>query len=123
MPSRPPRPLTSNRLLICILINQLATPGLGSWMARRKVAGAGQLALALAGCFLVAYWTCRLAYDVTMEEIDQLGAQKPENWVMIVGLVLFGASWVWALVTSLGLWRQARELQKIERASLPPKLP
>lgn len=119
----PPRPLTSNRLLICILMNQLATPGLGSWMARRKVAGAGQLALALAGCFLVVFWTCRLAYDVTMEEIDQLGAQKPENWVMILGLILFGASWVWALVTSVGLWRQARELQKAERASLPPKLP
>ena len=123
MPNRQPRPLTSNRLLVCILINQLATPGLGSLMARRKLSGAGQLTLALAGFFLVLFWMCRLFYDVTLEQIDQLGAQKPHNWMLTWGLILFGASWVWALVTSFGLWRQARECQQAERAALPPRIP
>ena len=40
----------------CCLVNQFATPGLGSLMGRRIVAGIGQLLLAFLGAALVIYW-------------------------------------------------------------------
>ena len=39
-----------------MLANQFATPGLGSLMAGRWIAGSGQLALAVAGCVMVIVW-------------------------------------------------------------------
>ena len=40
----------------CFLVNQLATPGLGSLMAGKTGPGIGQLGLALAGFALVLAW-------------------------------------------------------------------
>src|SRR6267142_5883224 len=40
----------------CLILNQFATPGLGSLMARRWFAGTGQLVLAVAGFCLLVGW-------------------------------------------------------------------
>jgi hypothetical protein len=115
MPVQPPRPLTRGRLLICILINQLATPGLGSLIARRFLSGAGQLLLALGGFGLIVTWMVQFFYAVMRQQMGE-PAHSPDRWLSTWGSILFGASWLWALVTSFGLWRQMKALEKEESA-------
>ena len=123
MTKRPPRPLSQNRLLTCILINQLATPGLGSLLARRRLSGAGQLCLALAGFALFMLWMLQVIDREILEALDEAVTQHNHYWMCRWGLILFGASWLWALVTSLSLWRQADRPPSTPGSSSPPKIP
>jgi hypothetical protein len=113
----PPGPLSQPRLITCILINQLATPGLGSLLARRKRVGTCQLLLALTGFVLICAWMMQLFYGLAQWQLDGSRPQKSYDWLWIWGSILFGASWLWAFVTSCSLLRQAR------RSGLPPKIP
>ena len=122
MPGRPPRILTRERLLTCILINQLATPGLGSLLARRKLAGAGQLLLALGGAGLLVLWVGLLSYRLTMAELGGTAVRPAPDWMWQWGLGLFIASWFWALATSFGLWLQARQSDSANHFAAPPKI-
>jgi hypothetical protein len=123
MRSRPKRVPTPNRLLLCVLINQFATPGLGSLLARRRVSGAGQLLLALAGFGLIVVWMFQCFYSLTIQELNQTAAPAPPDWMWNWGWILFGASWVWALLTSIGLLLQVRRLKRAESGPAPPRLP
>lgn len=115
------RPLTSRRLIVCIAINLLATPGLGSLMARRFVAGIGQLALAVGGSGLVVVWICEAFYRMTMDAMGQPSAQPAHDWLFKYGAIIFGVSWVWALITSVSLWTESWKLEQAEK-NVPPKL-
>ena len=103
----PPKLLNRSTARNAVLLNLCATPGLGSLMAGRRVAGLGQLVLAVVGFALVVGWFVlfaiqtynRLVNDATPQSVAGLGA---------AGGVAFGAAWVWALVTSLSILRQAR---------------
>jgi Mg2+/Co2+ transporter CorB len=111
------------------LVNLLATPGLGSLMARRWWAGSGQLALALAGFTLVLVWFVKVMvpYYGMM-----FGDSQPEpiNWkILETGAILFALSWLWSLVTSISIFSEARRnaaadlLKSSPPAGLvPPKL-
>lgn len=93
----------------CALINQLATPGLGSLMGGRRWAGAGQLALALIGFGLVVWWfvkTVIVSYYGLMYE--QEGEPPSYAGWGVAGATVFAASWFWALITSLSLYREAK---------------
>jgi 4a-hydroxytetrahydrobiopterin dehydratase len=89
-----------------LLLNLFATPGLGSLVARRWVAGAGQLALAIAGFGIFVLWFVKetvqyygqITGDVEVQPIGRIG---------ITGVFLFALSWFWSLVTSLSLLRDA----------------
>src|ERR1700690_686027 len=88
------------------LVNLLATPGLGSLMARRWLAGGGQLALALAGFALFIVWFVK----VMIEYYGQIGSDAPitsVHWKMaVVGTALFIVAWLWSAITSLSLMRE-----------------
>ena len=112
--------LTANRLIACIFINQLATPGLGSWMARRRIAGGGQLALAFSGFGLIMIWMGKSFYAAFANQLDMGEASSPPDWMWNWGWILFGSSWIWALVTSVALFFQARRLQK--SIPIPPRI-
>ena len=89
------------------LVNLLATPGLGSLMAGRWVAGLGQLAVAVAGFVMVVVWF----FKVMIQYYGQVTGEvqvRPVGWIGEVGAILFVASWFWALVTSVSLLRQAK---------------
>ena len=109
-----------NRLLVCVLINQLATPGLGSWMARRRIAGAAQLILSISGFVLVVLWMCESFYSVFGKEMDWTDAAPPADWMCKWGWILFGAGWLWALLTSLSMLFQARRMEKSNK--VPPRI-
>lgn len=108
------RPLTRAAAVNCAILNQLATPGLGSVLARRFVAGAGQLALAAAGFVLIVGWFVQLfsALYRQMQDLPSVPARYP--WLGKAGLALFIAAWLWSLVTSLSLVRGA------QRQAAPP---
>jgi 4a-hydroxytetrahydrobiopterin dehydratase len=106
------------------LVNLLATPGLGSLMARRWFAGIGQLALAIIGFVLFIIWFIK----VMIEYYEQIGSDAPTNpihWKMaVIGTVLFVLSWFWSAVTSSNLMREAaaNTERSIKNFAAPPAL-
>jgi len=113
------RPLRRSELLTCVVINQFATPGLGSLMARRFVAGSGQLFLALVGFFLFMGWwvqKMRLLYGQMFgTDLPADAGTKLGKW----GITIFAIAWVWALVTSIQIMRT---LPKDSIPHLPPRI-
>lgn len=103
-------PLSRTAARNCLLINQLATPGLGSLMAGRWVAGLGQLLLAVAGFAMVIGWFALTLANVYNQAINDAEPQ-PAGWLGGVGALVFGVAWLWALVTSLQILRSARSAE------------
>ena len=93
------------------LLNQLGTPGLGSLLAGRTVAGALQLLLFLAGFALFSLWAFRnlAQYYQMMFSVSDAPATAVAagNGLLWVGLAICGLSWCWSLVTSMSLFREA----------------
>ena len=88
------------------LVNQFATPGLGSLMARKWVAGAGQLLLAVAGFLMLIVWYLQW---MASKLGDLTGMTvTPVHWLLSGGAMVFILSWLWSLVTSLQLMNEAR---------------
>jgi 4a-hydroxytetrahydrobiopterin dehydratase len=105
------------------LLNQLATPGLGSLLARRWIAGTGQLLLALAGFVFYLIWF--------FKEMNQYYGQiygdvpvQPVGKYLETGVILFGGAWLWAWVTSFSLLHQAATAKRtaLENFAAPPRL-
>ena len=101
------RPLNRTAARNCALINQLATPGLGSLMAGRYVAGTGQILVALLGFGLVVAWFVALMAQM-YQEMDNNMPPKSVAWLGELGGLIFVAAWLWSLITSLSLLREAR---------------
>lgn len=119
-PDRPP--LSRARVASCVLVNQCATPGLGSLMARRFIAGTAQLLLALAGFALIVGWMFDLFHRSMLTQLGDPVPSYTSGWMGKWGGILFGAAWLWSLFTSLSLWRQARADEAATRESIPPRL-
>ena len=103
----PPAPLSRAAARNAVLLNLCATPGLGSLMARRRLAGLGQIVLALAGFGLFALWFALMViqmYNQLVEGVESRSVAAPG----ISGAALFAAAWLWSLMTSLSILREAR---------------
>jgi hypothetical protein len=125
-PSSPTRPpLSRAKARNAALMNQLATPGLGSLLARRWVAGIGQLALALAGFIMFVLWFGELMIQL-YGQIDGNVPERNVNWIGEGGLMIFSAAWLWSLVTSFSLIREAKrnEIAEVMKplVAKPPRL-
>ena len=114
-----------DRLQLAILINLIATPGLGSWIAHRRQAATGQLILVLAGFagFLVHLF--RMVADswtAAWNGLDPLPA-PPE--LLNRSLALMGIAWVWSAITSIQIYLEIRrtDRSKPPRLEQPPRLP
>jgi len=74
-------------------------------MGRRRVAGAGQLALASLGFFLVVAWSFGRLWAGLQEAGVDVRAPRfvltHPNALGWGGAAVFGVAWLWALVTSL----------------------
>ncbi len=119
-PRRPTKPLSRSTARNFALINQLATPGLGSLLAGRRLAGAGQLLLAVAGFGLVLAWFVAVLLQV-YNDIEGQPQTKSMAWLGATGAITFAAAWVWALFTSLSLVRETRDSGN--GSDSPPHLP
>ena len=107
------KPVDGARARNAALINQCATPGLGSLMAGRWIAGSGQLALAVAGFVMVMVWF----FKIMIQYLGQISGDvqpHPVGWIGMTGGILFVASWLWAWVTSISLFFEARRNAEAE---------
>jgi len=120
--SQPVRQLSRARAASCALINLAATPGLGSLIARRFWAGIGQLLLALAGFVLLVGWMFEFFDRAFSQQLGEPASTTPIGWMLKWGLILFAAAWVWSLVTSISLWRQAGADEAGGLKPVPPRL-
>lgn len=120
LPTR--KPLSRSTARNSALINQLATPGLGSLLAGRWVAGIGQLLLAVAGFSLVLCWFVMLLLQTYRDLQGNTAHSQSVAWIGELGGLTFAASWLWALVTSLSLLRQTRDSDPPQAPPPPPPL-
>jgi NADH:ubiquinone oxidoreductase subunit 4 (subunit M) len=92
-PPIPKKSLTRATARTAVVVNQLATPGLGSLLARRWVAGTGQLALSLAGFGFVLWWfgVIMVKYYSLISDPDRTPPPTPA-WIGITGAVLHSVS-------------------------------
>jgi hypothetical protein len=119
--SAPLKPLTQARALSCALINLCATPGLGSLMGRRFVAGTGQLALSGTGFVLLLVWMWRFFYSMYLKAMDQ-PSSKAYGWLGWWGLAFFGTAWLWSLFTNWSLLQQAKSEAQANAGLVPPRI-
>jgi len=73
--------ITGSLAVICFILNVLILPGLGSIIGRRKKEGTWQLVLFIAGIPLA---------------------------FILIGIPMIIAAWVWALVTSIEIAKNAK---------------
>jgi len=104
------------------LVNLLATPGLGSLMARRWLAGTGQLILAVAGFGLMLGWFVKLMTDYYGLMFNQQSAPQLDFRLLKWGAAIFAVAWLWSLVTSVQLLRAVKTLPPESKVE-PPVLP
>jgi hypothetical protein len=103
----------------CLIINQFATPGLGSLMARRYVAGTVQLLLAVVGFCLVVGWFIEVMVRTYRLVSGLPPATEHFPWMGKVGALIFFLSWLLAWPTTISVMREAREAEP----ELPPARP
>ena len=120
--STPPSRATARN---ATLLNLFATPGLGSLIGRRWLAGSGQLVLFLTGFVLFCVWNFniisnfyKLAFSDYPPPVDHSGNTA---WAAVTLCV---AAWLWSMVTSLSLMREAGagRQQSLENFAAPPTL-
>lgn len=100
-------------------MNQFATPGLGSLMGGRIIPGIGQLLLSIIGFLLIIFWFLR-----TMQEYYSLitneGPTVSYAKFGLSGALFFSAAWLWSLLTSISLVREAKANEPKTGPMLPP---
>ncbi len=93
------------------LLNQLATPGLGSLLARRWISGSGQLLVSLVGFGLVLVWFVQMMLGYYGQMFgDGSAHHAPPLTNLILGAGLFALAWCWSLQTSFSLLREASKV-------------
>jgi hypothetical protein len=102
-------------------MNQLAFPGLGTVMAGRRI-GYYQAAVMLAGFTLTMGYMLWFLYSSVLylantnwNEQDWAERYRPHLWMAKWGVALCLVAWVWSLISSVQILRQARRT--------PPLLP
>jgi 4a-hydroxytetrahydrobiopterin dehydratase len=119
------RPPSRNAARNAALLNQLATPGLGSLLCRRWIAGSGQLALFLVGFILFCDWNFKIIANYYAQAFSD-NPPPAGHWgkMASTSLALCVAAWLWSLVTSLSLLREAAagKQQALENFAAPPPL-
>jgi len=110
-----------------VLINQCATPGLGSLMAGCYIAGAGQLLLSLAGAAFILVWfanVLKVAYTL----MESTGEPDLRHWVGLTGFGLLFLAWGWAWISSVSILRRVNldlqnRMNSAQNQSTPPPQP
>ena len=90
------------------LLNQLGTPGLGSLLAGRWVAGVLQLVVFLAGFVLFCVWAVRNLVQYYQMMFNDAPKAPPGSGVLaLTGMGICVLAWIWSLQTSYSLLREA----------------
>ena len=108
MENEPPLPQREPRARDFLLINLIGIPGVGSFLAGRRVSGVVQMLLSTAGFTLTMFWAG--SFITTWWRTREFPFDGgPRFSLGILGVLVFGAGWILGLVTGLRIKRQARE--------------
>jgi 4a-hydroxytetrahydrobiopterin dehydratase len=118
------RPLSRATAKNATLLNLLATPGLGSLLCGRWIAGSGQLLLAVAGFSWVIVWFLREMIPYYGLMFGDGPPHLPGLKMLAEGTVLFVVAWLWSAATSFSLLREASAggQRSLENFAAPPPL-
>jgi 4a-hydroxytetrahydrobiopterin dehydratase len=106
-----PKKISRAKARNAALLNQFATPGLGSLIAGRWIAGSGQLLMFLAGFVLYCAWIIKyLAAYYSLMYGDAPNQTAGLKWMLWTGVGLCVAAWFWSLATSISLVREASKI-------------
>jgi 4a-hydroxytetrahydrobiopterin dehydratase len=122
-PSSPGRkPVSRTRAKNAALLNLLATPGLGSLLCGRWIAGLGQLVLAVAGFAAIMIWFVKEMIPYYGLMFSDEPPHLPSFKMFEAGTLLFAAAWVWSAATSVSLLREAARssLESLQNFAAPP---
>lgn len=124
-PSFPgPKPVSRARARNATLLNLLATPGLGSLLCRRWVAGIGQLLLSLAGFAVFLLWFVKeMSRYYGLADFNAPPPSVKPLWpVAATGAGLVALAWLWSAVTSVSLLIEASRtrLESLQNFTAPP---
>lgn len=114
-----------DRLFLAIVGNLLATPGLGSWAAGHRIAGAGQLITVCSGFALFLVHFARLMRTTWDAALDGLNAPPLSSDLLHLSLGIMGVAWLWSAITSVQIYLTIRRLAHDEAQALanpPPRL-
>lgn len=118
--------LTPAKARNCLLLNLFATPGLGSLVGGRILAGLGQLILFLVGFVFICFWFVKLMQQEysLMDSLtsDDTSAHVSYIHYFLAGAMFAGASWLWSLLTSFSIMRAAKTPEPALPGAVPPKL-
>ena len=90
-------------------------------MARRFVAGSGQLLLALTGFVLVTCWFVMKMLEL-YSQIEGDAPPQSYAWLGKWGGLIFVVAWLWSLVTSISLFREAKAQEQAAQKNPPPRI-
>ena len=102
------QPLDQARATNCAVINLAATPGLGSWIAGRMIEAVGQLILSVTGFCLITGWMVQMVLTAVKKFNDASPEAETSTRQLKVGAAIFILAWIWSLVTSISVWREAK---------------
>jgi 4a-hydroxytetrahydrobiopterin dehydratase len=116
------KPVSRTKAKNALLLNLLATPGLGSLLCGRWIAGSGQLILAVAGFTLVLVWFFKEIIPYYGMMFSDAPPHPPDFKLLEAGTLLFAASWLWSAMTSVSLLREASvdNLETLKNFGAPP---
>ena len=77
-------------------------------MARKRVSGACQLSLAIAGFVLLMFSMMNWFYRLMLEQMGEPVPAPAPAWIEKWGTILFVTAWVWALFTSISVLREVK---------------
>jgi uncharacterized membrane protein (DUF485 family) len=108
------KPLTISKAWACAAMNQLAFPGAGTVMAGRKI-GYLQSIIMVSGFLLTMYFFCwyigslvQAPFQNDWNETVFYSEVARRKWIAIIGGIICAAAWLWALVSSLSIVKEAR---------------
>ncbi len=111
-PAKPFLRRQRDRLQIGIIVNQLATPGLGSWAAGHRLAGAGQLILACTGFALFLVHFTLMMRALWLSAMRGMEPEYPPTALWQRALLIFGVAWVWSGITSIQMYAELRREER-----------
>ncbi|HSU53821.1 MAG TPA: hypothetical protein VLT36_07190 [Candidatus Dormibacteraeota bacterium] len=126
------KPLSRQTAWGCLMSN-VAMPGAGSLASGRKV-GYAQMLMSFVGIGVSGVFGIRLIFwmlskwsamrDPATDQLDLMAAMWRVFVWPLIGFVIFGLSWLWALGTSLAVVAEAKRTATAEPPSnpVPPKL-
>jgi hypothetical protein len=92
---------------VCLWSN-LVLPGLGTYVARRRVTGALQLIISQAGFVLSLVWAVFYARDwIRLGSLPE--DISPNLGIGLLGVALFLLAWIWSLASSYGILQDSRK--------------